>query len=65
MNDDSRARLEQNRAARIVNALVDQEQTRCNDCGEVIDVSDATNTGLVVEALENHRQKCSGEWYDE
>jgi len=63
-NDQQQDRLAQNRAVGIVNALVDQDETGCSDCGERIDVSDADTTGAVVEKLEQHCQQCSGEWYE-
>lgn len=54
-NDESE--LGARRATGIVNALTDVDETRCSDCGRTVDVSDAENTGRVVERLEEHRRR--------
>lgn len=48
--------LEARRAEGIVHALTDQETATCSDCGETIDVSEATDPMSVVVALEKHRK---------
>jgi len=48
--------LDTRRAEAIVHALTDQETARCYDCGETIDVSQATDPMSVVVALEQHRK---------
>ena len=57
--------LAQRRAAGIVEALTDEEDTTCSDCGGSVDLSGADTTAEVVEELEKHRQKCDGVWYDD
>jgi hypothetical protein len=49
---------EQRRAEGIVHALTDQDSCTCSDCGEEIDVSDATDPMSVVVRLEQHRKQC-------
>jgi uncharacterized protein with PIN domain len=53
----------QRRAVGIVRALTKQDETRCSDCGEMIDVSDADEEMEVVGELEAHREVCTGEWF--
>lgn len=57
--------LEQRRAMGIIHALRDQDSMTCSDCGETVDLEDATETMEVVMGLENHRKACAGEWFDE
>jgi len=52
--------LDARRAEGIVHALTDQETATCSDCGETIDVSEATDPMSVVVALENHRNTHAG-----
>jgi len=56
--------LDENRALGIVTALTEQDETRCSDCGNMIDVSEATTEMEVVQALAQHREECSGEWFE-
>jgi len=48
--------LDAHRAEGIVHALTDQQTATCSDCGETIDVSEATDPMSVVVTLEQHRK---------
>jgi hypothetical protein len=53
--------LDARRAEGIVNALTDQKTATCSDCGETVDVSEATDPMSVVVALERHRKTHEGD----
>jgi len=55
--------LDENRALGIVTALTEQDETRCSDCGKLVDVSEATTEIEVVQALEQHQEECSEVWF--
>lgn len=56
--------LDERRAIALVQKLTEERDTRCADCGELIDVSDAETELDVVARLEDHRNDCAGEWYE-
>jgi len=50
------SQLDANTAEGIVHALTDEDTVTCSDCGETLDVSEATDPMAVVVELEKHRQ---------
>lgn len=44
-------------AAAIVSVMVDEDSTKCGDCGQTVDLSDANSEEAVVATLAKHQQE--------